>query len=51
VPVLRGADLCGADLSGANLSYADMSDAKNINYPLACPEKGSFVGWKKCRGI
>jgi hypothetical protein len=27
-----------------------MSDAKNINYPMACPEKGSFVGWKKCLG-
>ena len=53
---LRGANLCGADLRGANLmdaylSEADLRDAnlygaKN-NYPIACPEKGSFIGFKK----
>ena len=57
------ADLRGADLSGANLSEADLSEADlrgaylsganlrgaNLNYPIACPEEGSFVAFKKCR--
>ena len=53
---LRGANLCGADLRGANLmdaylseadlKYANLYGAKN-NYPIACPEKGSFIGFKK----
>ena len=57
---LSGANLCGADLSGANLSRADLSranlsgascieKAKNLFYPIACPETGAFVGWKKAR--
>ena len=46
---LRGADLSGADLSEADLSEADLSEAK-IDWPLVCPEKGSFIGYKKCRG-
>ena len=54
---LSGANLSDADLSGADLRYADLryaylsgaylSDAKNINYPIACPEKGSFIAFKK----
>ena len=41
-----------ADLSGANLSYADLSGAnlsgsKNLNCPIACPEEGSFIAFKK----
>ena len=58
---LSGADLSGANLFGANLSGADLSganlfganyinDAKNVNYPIACPEKGSFRGFKKVPG-
>ena len=53
---LRGADLRGADLREANLMDAYLSEAylkhanlyraKN-NYPIACPEKGSFIGFKK----
>ena len=52
---LSRADLSGADLSGANLSRADLSradyieKAKNLFYPIACPEIGAFVGWKKAR--
>ena len=52
---LSGADLSGANLSGANLFGADLSGAKvdkklvDKFYPLACPETGSFIGWKKCR--
>jgi len=44
---LSGADLWGADLWGANLWGANLSEAKNVNYPIACPEKGSFIGFKK----
>ena len=44
---LRGADLRGANLCYANLSYAYLSGAKNMYLPIACPEKGSFIGFKK----
>ena len=47
---LSDANLYGADLSGANLRDADLHGAKNLVFPLACPEKGSFIGWKKCCG-
>ena len=43
---LRGADLRYANLEGANLSGADLCDAK-INFHIACPEKGSFIAFKK----
>ena len=48
---LSGADLSGADLrnailEGANLSGADLRNAK-INFYIACPEKGSFIAFKK----
>ena len=48
---LSGADLIGANLNGAylsnaNLRGADLKDAK-IDFPIACPEKGDFVGFKK----
>mgnify|MGYP001623647540 CR=1 FL=1 len=57
---LSGANLYGANLYGANLSRANLSraslfgasyieDAKNLFYPIACPESGSFIGWKKAR--
>ena len=45
---LRGANLRGANLRGADLSEADLSEA-HINWPIACPEKGSFIGFKKAR--
>ena len=44
---LRNADLYNADLRYANLRYADLRNAKNIFLPMACPDSGSFVGWKK----
>ena len=47
---LRNADLYYADLRYADLRYADLHGAKNLVFPIACPEKGSFIGWKKCRG-
>ena len=57
---LSRADLFGANLFGANLSEADLSEAnlsranyiekaKNLFYPIACPEIGAFVGWKKAK--
>ena len=56
---LRGANLSCTDLGSANLRcadlrYANLKDIKtNINtigYKLACPEKGSFIGYKKAGG-
>ena len=40
------ADLGGANLGCADLSGADLSGAK-INFYIACPEKGSFIAFKK----
>jgi uncharacterized protein YjbI with pentapeptide repeats len=61
---LEGVNLDGADLFHANLYNANMNDtnlnranlfqanlrgAINVPYiPMACPETGSFIGWKKC---
>ena len=48
---LYGADLSGANLYGANLSGADLSGAKNVPFiPMACPDTGSFIGFKKASG-
>lgn len=51
---LKYANLRFTDLSGANLSDADLKDIKTnihtIGYNLACPEKGSFIGYKKASG-
>ena len=61
---LRGANLCGTYLRGADLSMANLSEAnlyganfcgadfyesKGVIYPMNCPEKGSFIGFKKVR--
>ena len=56
---LRYADLRGADLRDANLKYGDLRYANleyvktnihTIGYNLACPKKGSFIGYKKANG-
>lgn len=53
---LRYTDLTHADLTYANLSHADLlrTNLKDIKtniytrgYNLVCPEKGSFIGYKK----
>ena len=44
---LSNANLSFADLSNANLSFADLSNAENVYIPINCPEKGSFIGFKK----
>ena len=49
---LRGANLYDADLYGANLYDADLYGAKNIPFiPYACPDFGSFIGYKKAQGL
>ena len=58
---LRYADLSGSYLLNANLHYAELSNAnlycaalrgaKNVPFiPYACPELGSFIGYKKASG-
>ena len=56
--VLRGADLSGADLGRADLRGADLYNAilpdqeiMNSICPMNCPEKGSFIGWKKAKVV
>ena len=44
---LRGASLRYANLSDVDLRDVDLSGTKNINIPMACPEEGSFIGFKK----
>ena len=49
--ILIGANLRDANLDGANLIGANLIGAKNIPFiPLACPDTGSFIGYKKARG-
>ena len=58
---LRDANLRDANLRGADLCDANLCDAKNIDsiiwsiytafYPLQCPESGSYIGYKKARGL
>lgn len=45
---LRGVNLRGANLIDANLRGANLRGAKGIT--MACPEEGSFIGFKKCQG-
>ena len=61
---LEGADLRWANFRGANLRWANLRGADfwdtdfrdtdleeaDLYYPIACPEKGSFIGWKKANG-
>lgn len=59
---LKGADLIGADIAYADLRDADLRDVDltcanthgvktntrtKIDWRMACPENGSFIGWKK----
>ena len=48
---LRNANLEYANLRNANLEYAKLRNAGinhlTIGYHLACPEEGSFIGYKK----
>ena len=48
---LRSADLRCANLTGTDLRGADLRNIKTdmytMGYSLACPEEGSFIGYKK----
>ena len=54
---LRNAELYDIDIKDTNIKWSDLTNATlesirttNIksNFPIACPEEGSFIGWKKC---
>lgn len=48
---LYGANLHGADLREADLYGADLREAENVPFiPMACPDTGSFIAWKKANG-
>lgn len=45
---LNCADLHYANLSNADLCFANLNNAKNIPFiPYACPDTGSFIGYKR----
>lgn len=48
---LSGASLYNANLNSSNLNNANLNNVKTnmytIGYNLACPEEGSFIGYKK----
>ena len=49
---LRDADLRDANLRDANLYGADLRGAKNLPFiPYACPDTGSFIGYKKANNM
>ena len=49
---LRDANLCGANLCGSDLNGANLRDAKNLPFiPYACPDTGSFIGYKKANNM
>ena len=43
---LKDSNLLGANLKDAQLYGANLTGA-TLNYPIACPESGSFIGYKK----
>lgn len=48
---LNWAELNYADLSGANLRWVQhIESARNLFYPLTCPEKGEYTAFKKAGG-
>lgn len=45
---LSNANLCGTDLYNTNLIDSNLNGAKNISFiPYACPDTGSFIGYKR----
>lgn len=48
---LQETELGGAYIRGADLEGAFLQGAKNVPFiPMACPDTGAFVGWKKADG-
>jgi hypothetical protein len=49
---IQEANLQEADLRGANLQEADLHGARDVPFiPMACPDAGAFVAWKKIRTV
>ena len=49
---LSRCNLSRCDFSYSNLSRCDLTEAINIPFiPTVCPEKGSFIGFKKARRL
>jgi uncharacterized protein YjbI with pentapeptide repeats len=49
---LTDADLYRANLYDANLYRANLANVQNVPFvPLACPDTGSFIGYKKAGGL
>jgi len=46
---LRNANLKSANLSGANL-YGAKTNYQTLFFNISCPEKGSFIAYKKAKG-
>ena len=44
---LREANLQGANLRRADLQGAVIDENTKINIPIACPDDGAFIAWKK----
>ena len=44
---LKDANLFGVNLKNAKISYAKINANTKIDYPIACSETGSFIGYKK----
>ena len=44
---LKEANLLGTNLKNTNIVCAVISEYTKIDYPIACPETGSFIGYKK----
>ena len=48
----KRADLRDADLRGADLRDANLRGATNVPFiPMACPEVGSYIAYKKASGV
>ena len=44
---LTGADLTGADITNCYFDKAILNNTVMPDFPIACPETGSFIGYKK----
>ena len=44
---LKDANLFGVNLKNATIIHAGISKDAKIDYSIACPETGSFIGYKK----
>lgn len=48
--ILTGSDFLNAKISSTRFNNSDLRWASHVNFiPIACPEEGSFIGYKKAR--